>query len=144
MIKNPQKRVVSNTKPWYTKKFKSTKVPTNHKKAIAPRTFVIIICPIAPTAIAITPKILLLGLKKKTLPPYSPILLGVKTAIVKPQKTDSTDFQMLISSIDFKRNFHFKASKNQFKSIKRNTEARILFTAPLERLSRICLKFERF
>lgn len=93
--------------------------------AKAPKTFVMTIWPTAPTAIAVMPKIRLRGARKKTLPPYSPIRLGVKTAIVSPQNTDCTAFQTLILCIGLTRNFHFNASKNQLRSINRNTRLRV-------------------
>lgn len=93
--------------------------------AIAPKTFVKTNCPMLPTAMATTPVILLFGLKKKTLPPYSPKRLGVKTAQVKPQKTDSIASHKLIGSTGFIKRFHFTASKPQFKNMSKTTNARM-------------------
>lgn len=104
------------------------KLPTNHNKASDPRTFVTTICPTAPTAIEITPIIRLRGERKKTLPPYSPIRFGVKTAHVRPQKTDSTARHVLIFSTSRTRYFHFNASRNQFNNIKRKSNITVVPT----------------
>ena len=90
---------------------------TNQRRAIAPSTLITTSCPNAPTVIANAPLIRLLADRKNTRPPYSPIRFGVKTAQVNPQKTDSTAFQVLITSTLLTRNFHFRASKYQFKNI---------------------------
>ena len=95
------------------------KLPTNHSKAMDPRTLVMTICPIAPTLIDINPITRFRGERKKTRPPYSPIRFGVKTAQVSPQNTDSIALQVLIFSTLRSKYFHFKASRNQFKNIKR-------------------------
>lgn len=100
--------------------FSSMKLLTNHKRASDPRMLVITICPIAPTLIDTRPIIRFLGDRKKTLPPNSPILFGVKTAQVNPQKTDSTAFHVLIFSTPFNKYFHFRASRNQLSSISKN------------------------
>lgn len=99
----------------------SVKVMKNHNRASDPNTLVTTNCPIEPTLIATIPMIRFLGDRKNTLPPYSPIRFGVNTAHVKPQKTDSTDFQVLIFSISLTKNFHLRDSKNQFNNIKENT-----------------------
>lgn len=74
------------------------KLNTNQNKAIEPSTQLITSCENKPTNMATTPMILLLGERKNTLPPYSPIRFGVNTAHVNPQNTDSTAFHTLISS----------------------------------------------
>src|ERR1700689_4668480 len=79
----------------------------------APKTFVITFCPNEPTAMANTPCTRFRLGKNITLPAYSPILLGVNTAQVKPQKTDS-----IASHIDMGDNIlvkchHFNDSSNQ-------------------------------
>lgn len=67
---------------------------------------------------ATTPITLRFGERKNTLPPYSPILFGVKTAQVNPQKTDSIASQRLIGSTREINFFHLKDSKPQFTNIK--------------------------
>ena len=91
---------------------------------MAPNTFVITNCPILPVAIATTPIIRLLGDKKKTLPPYSPNLFGVKTAQVNPQKTDSIASFKLMGSIGLIILRHLKASIPQLVNINATTEDR--------------------
>jgi len=91
--------------------------------AIAPKTLVNTNCPILPTAMATIPVIRRLGDKKKTLPPYSPNRLGVKTAQVSPQKTDSIASHKLIGSIGLIKRFHFTASKPQLSSMSKTTLA---------------------
>src|SRR4051812_15398313 len=49
----------------------------------------------------------------KTLPAYSPILLGVKKLIVSPEKTASSDLPIEIGSILLIINLHFIASTDQ-------------------------------
>lgn len=78
---------------------RSIKRDKNQLIAKSPKTLVRIICPIFPTVIATAPLIRLFGDRKKTLPPNSPILFGVNTAHVNPQKTDSTAFHFVITSI---------------------------------------------
>lgn len=121
-------------------RFIAIKVPTNHISARAPSTLVITICPIAPTVIDTTPIIRFRGERKKTRPPYSPIRFGVKTAHVRPQKTDSTAFHILIFSTRFKRYFHFSASKNQFRSISSNSVTNTTKTFKCERFAVSVLK----
>lgn len=69
--------------------FNLKNVNKNHSNELEPKTLVITFWPKPPTAIANTPCTRFLMGKNITLPPYSPIRLGVKTAQVKPQKTDS-------------------------------------------------------
>eukprot|EP00388_Colpodella_angusta_P011849 GDKJ01030182.1.p2 GENE.GDKJ01030182.1~~GDKJ01030182.1.p2 ORF type:complete len:125 (+),score=4.85 GDKJ01030182.1:315-689(+) len=91
--------------------------------AMAPNMLVNTNCPMFPTAMATTPVIRRLGDKKKTLPPYSPNLFGVKTAQVKPQKTDSIASHKLMGSIGLIKRCHFTASKPQLSSISKKTPA---------------------
>jgi hypothetical protein len=102
------------------------------QRAIEPNTLVKTICPMFPTAMATTPITLRFGDRKNTRPPYSPNLFGVKTAQVKPQKTDSMDFHKLISSTLLIRRFHLKASKPQLTNIKENTIDSITVISVLE------------
>ncbi len=92
---------------------KGTNRKTKTQTAIAPNTFVKTNCAILPTNIATTPIIRRLGERKKTRPPYSPIRLGVKTAQVKPQNTDSIDRHKDIRSTWAISCFHFTASTTQ-------------------------------
>ena len=89
----------------------------NQLSAKRPSTLVRTIWPIVPTVITTAPLIRLFGERENTLPPNSPIRFGVKTAHVKPQKTDSTAFHVVITSIFWTRNFHLRASRNQFRNI---------------------------
>ena len=89
--------------------------------AIAPKTLVSTICPIFPTAIATTPITRRFGERKNTLPPYSPMRLGVNTAHVNPQKTDSIARHKLIFSTRAINLFHFNASMPQLTSISKQT-----------------------
>lgn len=89
---------------------------------MAPNTLVITNCPILPVAIATTPTIRLLGDRKNTLPPYSPNLFGVKTAQVKPQKTDSIASFKLMGSMGLIIRRHLKASIPQLANIKATTK----------------------
>ncbi len=100
-----------------------------------PKMFVSTIWPILPTAIATAPIIRRLGERKNTLPPYSPIRFGVNTAQVKPQKTDSIDFQRLIRSIGSTKRLHLMASRPQFKNISMMTNA----STKMISVSGICL-----
>ncbi|MDB5120970.1 MAG: hypothetical protein JWN56_2188 [Sphingobacteriales bacterium] len=122
----------------------SMKLPRNQRMAMAPKIFVITIWPIEPTAIAITPNTLFLGDKKNTLPPYSPIRFGVKTAHVNPQKTDSMDFHKLMRSIFLSRYFHFTASIVQLTSINKMMILTTITTFTKFILVARLLKFFRF
>lgn len=107
---------ISSAKNWYA----------NTQTAITPTTMVSTSWPMLPTAIATIPTTRRLGDKKKTLPPYSPSLFGVKTAHVSPQNTDSTANHNFIGSIDFNSRFHFTASINQLISIISSTTPKTL------------------
>ncbi len=117
---NTQKSIIRILNAKINIALSSVKVMKNHNRASDPKTLVTTNCPIEPTLIASAPIIRFLGERKNTLPPYSPIRFGVNTAHVKPQKTDSTDFQVLIFSKSLTKNFHFRDSKNQFNNIKEN------------------------
>lgn len=121
--------------------FPGTKEKRNQPIAIAPSTLVSTICPKEPIPIATTPCNLFLGDKKNTRPPYSPILFGVKTAIVSPQKTDSIALHKLIRSILLTRYCHFSASNSQLTSINTNTNTRVSERSVGERPEISSLKF---
>lgn len=98
---------------------------------MAPNIFVSTNCPIFPTAIATTPAILLFGERKNTRPPYSPILFGVNTAHVKPQKTDSVANHKSILSTVLTSFFHFKASIPQLININNVTILKMIHICDL-------------
>ena len=77
-----------------------------------------------PIPIPITPKILFLGFKNKTRPPYSPILFGVKIAQANPENTDSIALLIEMGWNCKHIYFHFKASTIQFINIKAKTNVK--------------------
>ena len=81
-------------------------------------------CAIDPITVINTACILSAYFKQKTLPPYSPILFGVKDETVMPEKTALIDLLIEIFSILEIKNLHFKASTNQFKNIKKITKTK--------------------
>ena len=115
----------------------------NIQREIAPKILVSTIWPILPTAIATTPMILRFGDRKNTLPPYSPILLGVNTAQVSPQNTDSTARHRLMFSTLRTSLLHLTASRPQLTSISKTTMEITAMISSRGMGERISLKFFR-
>src|SRR5690606_27192471 len=79
----------------------------------------------SPTPIAMAPRARLRGFKRRIRPPYSPILLGVNIAQVRPQKTDFIAFHQLMTSTRRLRYFHLTAAIAQFINIITTTIASV-------------------
>src|SRR5690606_39211966 len=103
-------------------------VETNHAILNAPNALVNTNCANNPTPIAMAPLARLRGFNSSTRPPYSPILLGVNIAQVRPQKTDLMATHQLIFSIRSLRYFHLTTSKAQFMNIITTTIMRVIRT----------------
>jgi hypothetical protein len=86
-----------------------------------PNTIVISNCDILPIMVISTALILSAVDKQKTLPPYSPILFGVKAETVIPENTALNEVKIEIFSIFFIKNLHLSDSNNQLKNIKNTT-----------------------
>lgn len=118
-------------------KFGSNKIPTN------PKTMVTISCAIEPITVINTPWILSACFRQKTLPPYSPTLLGVNDETVMPENTALSDVFIDTFSILEIKNLHFKDSTNQFKNIKKITKTKtekLLFKVKKILFKSNCLK----
>ena len=110
---------------------------------MAPNTLVTTIWEIFPTTIPTTPTIRLRGDRKNTRPPYSPIRLGVKTAKVSPQKTDSMARHTEIRSTITNNRRHFTTSSPQFTNISRSTLPKQTHKTPTSAPFMRFMKFSR-